>query len=931
MRLNHLITNVSGKVPLRAVLIIPFLVQMVITVGAVGYLSFTNGQRAVEDLASQLMGKVSDRIHQQLKQYLESPLVINRINADAIQQKQLNLQESNSLTRHFWKQRFLFDTVCGAAIYFGSPQGEFTGLGLRKNSIWLIGRAGKYTNGKYYSYAVDSQGNATNLKEINENYDPRKRPWYQDAIQARTPIWSRVYPDFSQQSAKIALAQPVYDSSGKLLGVIGVDCLLSSIGDFLKHIEVGQSGETFIIERNGALIASSSSKVPFNEQKIRISALESHNLEIRSTAFYLKKRFGNLSQIDRSEQLSFNRDGKRQLVRVTPFTDELGLDFLIVVVLPESDFMAQINANTRLTILLCLGAFILAIVIGIVTAGWVTRPILKLSVASSKIASGEFNQIVNAPGIQELNVLAASFNQMNRDLQKSQSQLEDYARSLEEKVASRTQSLEQEISDRKRTEAELAKAKAAAEAASLAKSTFLANMSHELRSPLNAIIGFTQLMNRSQNLTPEQRDNLAIINRSGEHLLDLINDILDLSKIEAGRSTLNAQNFDLYRLLDDLEDMFQLKAESKQLQLIFQRKPDVPQYIRTDPRKLRQVLINLLSNGIKFTPAGSVTVRVGKFLSLPHTSPQAVINFEVEDTGVGIPANEIDLIFEPFVQAETGRRSQEGTGLGLPIARQFVQMMGGDITVKSEVGCGTIFQFNIVANIVASSDTPASLSSQRAIGLAPDQPAYRILVVDDKDYNLSLLIQLLQPLGFDVKTARNGVEAIEIWDSFEPHFIWMDMRMPVMNGYEATKRIKATAKGQATKIVALTASTLEEERSTIFAAGCDDFLHKPFREIEILQMMTRQLGVQFIYENNSILNSNFKQNNSGPLTSEHLVNLSDNWLTSLYEAAVLADAEEALRLIEQIRTEHTNLAAVLTQLIHNFDFETIEQLISTYH
>src|ERR671933_344656 len=323
-------------------------------------------------------------------------------------------------------------------------------------------------------------------------------------------------------------------------------------------------------------------------------------------------------------------------------------------------------------------------------------------------------------------------------------------RLAEQALLKTNQELELRVTQRT---AELAKAKEAAEVANEAKSTFLANMSHELRSPLNAILGFAQLMTRSRSLPPEQMENVGIITRSGEHLLTLINQVLDLSKIEAGRTTLNEKNFDLYRLLDDLEDMFQLKADDKHLELLIDRTPDVPRYVCTDEVKLRQVLINLLNNSLKFTSEGGVSVRVrttGHDTDFEHrctdnadyytdsscvypcNNPRrAVLCFEVEDTGAGIDSEELDNLFEAFVQTKTGKESQEGTGLGLPISRKFVQLMGGEMTVSSEVGKCTTFKFDIKVDIVEASDIETKQSTRQIIALEPNQPRYRILIVDD--------------------------------------------------------------------------------------------------------------------------------------------------------------------------------------------------------
>ena len=490
-------------------------------------------------------------------------------------------------------------------------------------------------------------------------------------------------------------------------------------------------------------------------------------------------------------------------------------------------------------------------------------------------------------------------------------QLEDYSRSLEVKVEERT--------------AELAAATEEAQSANKAKSSFIANMSHELRSPLNAILGFSQLMLRSRGLSKEYAENLGIITRSGEHLLTLINNVLDLSKIESGKTTLNEKNFDLYRLLDDIEDMFGLKAKEKSLQLACDRSPEVPRYIRTDAVKLRQVLINLLNNALKFTKDGGVSV--GATVAEDRGNERVAIHFEIADTGAGIAPEEIDSLFEAFVQTSTGKQAQEGTGLGLPISRQFVQLMGGDMGVRSQVGKGTVFYFDIVVPRVEGADIESSKPTRQIIALAPNQPRYRILIVDDKPINRKLLIELLNPLGFELKEASNGQEAVEIFSEWEPHLIWMDMRMPVMDGYEATRAIKASPKGETTKIIALTANVLEEEKTVVMEAGCDDFMRKPFRETEIFEMMSTHIGVNYVYEEERKTDEPEGIPSGEVLTAEAIKALPGEWVARLEEALLEGDLDSMASVTEEISSQNAPLAAALKTCLDNFEFDKVLSLL----
>ena len=528
-----------------------------------------------------------------------------------------------------------------------------------------------------------------------------------------------------------------------------------------------------------------------------------------------------------------------------------------------------------------------------------------------------------------------------------------------------------EISDRKLAEAALQKAVMVADAANFAKSEFLSSMSHELRTPLNAILGFSQVMVRDSSLNNQHQQHLEIINRAGEHLLSLINDILEISKIEAGRSQLNESSFNLIRLLETLEEMFRLKAESKKLQLIFEVADGVPHFVSGDEGKLRQILINLLGNAIKFTETGSVTLRVklkaedqgsstfslavktaeftgtqtkpadagcdqsaqADFDCVDANSIRPVflrLQFEIEDTGPGIAAEEINKLFEAFEQTKTGRKSQEGTGLGLPISRKFVQMMGGDITVSSIPDLGSKFAFDIEIRLAVPTDVKMLKSQKKVIGLEPNQPEYRMLVVDDRADNCLVIERLLSPLGILVREARNGEEAIAVWEDWQPHLIWMDMQMPVMNGYEATRKIKAHPLGKQTVIVALTASAFEAERQTILAAGCDDFMRKPFEAKILFAKIETLLGVRYIYEEpvdtqleNESEISEFASNQS---VESQLCQMPIEWVEKIYNAAHECCDDKIIQLIEEMPRELASASNILTALAHDFLFDDIIEL-----
>ncbi|MGM3307201.1 PAS domain S-box protein [Anabaena sp. WFMT] len=1075
---------------------------------------------------------------------------------------------------------------------------------------------------------------------------------------------------------------------------------LSDISKFLSQLKFSHSGQTFILERSGNLVATSTLEIPFikhdKKQPIQLPATQSQDARTKAVAAQLQQQYGDLKQIRASQHLKVAFRGETLFAHIDPYGDEYGLDWLVVTVIPASDFMGEIQANTNSTILLCGLTLFIVTGMGILTAGWITRPIIQLSRASQALADGKWQEpLPENEVIAELQILAKSFNRMGEQLQKAiqkseekfakvlcaspdpitiinlrdgsylavndqfltltgytneevightidelnlivhsqqaqeiyhqlqtqqtihnyemewrsksgeiktgllsselieleddifvlsvfkdisnvynelrlrqkaeaelresnhfiqqvtdyspqilyilnpiswanlyvnrqsieilgytpeeflqggsqffldilhpedlpllsrnmahwkiardgeiltteyrmrhkngswcwlrsrdvvfardennqvikilgtaqdiserkqveaaleqahnqitfhientplatiiwndQFQVKEWSKQAEEifgwsaaevlnknmldwqfifeedldqvkseaeRLVSKESSIcnnrnyrkdgsvihcqwfnstlldefgnlisilsfVQDVSDRVQAELELQQAKEAAEAANHAKSAFLANMSHELRTPLNAILGFAQLMNWDSTLLPEHQEQVKLIYSSGEHLLRLINEVLELSKIEAGIMTLDKQEIDLFELLNSLNSMFSQQVRNKKLQLHQEILPEVPQYIIVDPQKLQQILINLIGNAIKFTQKGSIYLSVSLANQPTKFSHEfnnlSYIQFQVIDTGVGIAPQDLDIIFDAFTQAPAGQQSlQEGTGLGLTISRRLVQLMGGEIMLNSTLGKGSTFQFTIPVVVITGTHIKPKKPTQRVTGLATNQPNYRILVVDDQALNRLFLVKLLGKLKLEVREAVNGEEAISLWQQWQPHLIYMDIRMPGLDGYEVTKQIRAIEQpDQSTIIIALTAQASNddsEERShrhLALEAGCNDYISKPFRAETLFSKMAEHLDICYTYENPEPPPLVLKQ----ALTAEDLAVMPQAWVVELRQASVSCEQTAVEQLIQQIPPEYSSLALSLEQLTQNFAFEQIMKLAQTY-
>lgn len=482
----------------------------------------------------------------------------------------------------------------------------------------------------------------------------------------------------------------------------------------------------------------------------------------------------------------------------------------------------------------------------------------------------------------------------------------------------------EDITERKRTEAALQASKDAAHAANQSKSIFLANMSHEIRTPMNAILGFAQLMQRDQKLSQQSREHLEIINRSGEHLLAIINDILEMSKIEAGRATFIPSTFDLHSLLNDLEMMFRVRTDAKKLRFLSDTVGDVPRWIITDEGKLRQVLINILGNAVKFTDEGGIALRLR---AEPGIGDAVDLQFEVEDTGPGMAEEEMGRLFQPFEQSGAGIKSG-GTGLGLALSRGFIQIMGGSTSVASKIGKGTTFRFEIPVREGKEEERPPKEAKRRVLGLNPGQGEIRILIADDRETNRRLLSQLLEVVGFSTREVVNGAEAVRMVHEWKPQMVLMDMTMPVMDGYEATRKIKASPDIKNTAIIAVTASAFEEDKQRVYAAGADGYLAKPFKDEELFENIGRMTGAEYRYEEAGSGQKGSEIAGDEAVMRKGISALPPDLVGKLRAAVEGAHFDRLNDLAKQLIKEHPTLAQRMQEMAARYEYEALIELFS---
>ncbi|NJO15929.1 MAG: HAMP domain-containing protein [Thioploca sp.] len=676
LKVKKVIFIQTSKLPLRTVLIIAFVTQILAVVGLTGWISFRHGQQTLDDLATQLRHEITARIQQHLQARMVMPHFANQLNIDAIRLGQLSLDHIRQLDHYFWTQIQRFKDVSYIAI--ATATGEYIGAQIRENGSVIVEILDSQSAGYLETWETDKQGNRTRISSRSaHHYDPRNRPWYRAAVKAGKPIWSDIYVYFTGLSTGISANYPLYDDQGRLVAVASADFTLLDIGKFLQELKVGQHGQTFIVERSGLLVATSSSEKPFRvnastQKTEQLQAIESSDRLTEATSHYLLAHFANLTQIDKSYQLDFKVKNQRQFLQVMPFQDQWGLDWLIVVVVPEADFMERIDASTSATIWLFIVALTLAILIGIVIARWISEPLQHLNNAAKTLAQGEWHPIIELNRQDEVGQLAHSFNCMTQQLQEAFTH-------LEEKVTERTQALEAKNLELISLNEQLIKL-------NQEKNDFLSIVAHDLKNPLSAIQGAAWLIQSDYDELPKDQvvDFASMISETAHNMFELIKNLLEVNRIEAGKMKLSIRLVDILPILRRLVNDYQQRAKAKEIELIFE--PTLIEYpALVDTNSLQQVLDNLISNAIKYSPPSKcITIR------LKQNASQ--VGCEIQDEGPGLSEEDQQKLFGKFTRLSAQPTANEhSTGLGLFIVKKLVDNMQGQVRCNSELGKGATF------------------------------------------------------------------------------------------------------------------------------------------------------------------------------------------------------------------------------------------------
>lgn len=825
------------RLSLRNALLLPVLLLVGLGVLVTASLGYFYGRQATDELVEKLVAESTAGLHTHLRRFLEPAQVLAASNADAVQGGQVDARALFERPESwFVAQHRRFSTVDD--IYFGRHDGAIVGVDRDGDQLTL-----KITTGfpvrTFFPLDADGRRGPAARSGV---YDATQRDWYRAALQARGPVWSPVYLLQNKAELGLTAAAPAVGPDGQLAGVMGVNVTLRSISEYLEANPIGGRSMVYIVEGDGSLVATSSLvqlAVQAEGATRRVKAQESADPIVRGSHAVLVQAGPAPADGQALPPLAATLDGSEFRVYRTRFTAGPGLDWQIVSVVDPRYFLGGVRTVARNT--LVIGAVLLAL-LSLLVLGVTRRlvaPIQALDRAARQIAQDGPGVTVpadsGAGGGLEVGSLVAAFNGMSLQLQQARAVIDAHSQVLEATVAQRTLELVQ-------ANRALEQARADALAASAAKTAFLSHLSHEIRTPLTSIVGIGYLM-RSGGLTPEQQQRLDVLDAAAQHLLGVVNAVLDIAKIEAGRLELDERPLRIDTLVASVLSMLAVQAAGRQIAMRAEVAP-MPPGLLGDPVRLQQMLLNYATNALKFTAQGSVTIAARV---QADAAQEACLRFEVRDTGPGIAADALARLFQPFEQGTaTGAPRSEGWGLGLAITRQLAGLMGGSAGADSTPGQGSVFHFTVrlrkSATPALAADTGARSDAQ--VALRERFAGRRVLVAEDSAVNVMITRAILADAGLSVDVAADGEQAVAKAAAQDYDVILMDVEMPVLDGLAATRRIRGLARHRHTPIVASTGNVFADDVRRCLAAGMDDVLPKPVEVRRLLAVMLQWLSAR---------------------------------------------------------------------------------------